>query len=47
MDITRGARHFYNPRLVSPRWARPGKVAAARRIGQHRYVRLRDARWYE
>jgi N-acetylmuramoyl-L-alanine amidase len=46
-DITRGARHFYNPRLVRPRWARPGKVVAARRIGQHRYVRLRDARWYK
>src|ERR671913_1006517 len=38
-DITRGARHFYNPRLVRPRWARSGKVVAARRIGQHRYVR--------
>src|SRR3954465_4089119 len=25
-DITRGAHHFYNPRLVRPRWARPGKV---------------------
>jgi spore germination cell wall hydrolase CwlJ-like protein len=46
-DITRGARHFYNPRLVRPRWARPGKVVAARRIGQHRYVRLRDPRWYK
>ena len=46
-DITRGARHFYNPRLVRPRWARPGKVVSSRRIGQHRYVRLRDARWYK
>jgi len=45
-DITRGARHFYNPRLVRPRWAHPGKVVSARRIGQHRYVRLREARWY-
>jgi spore germination cell wall hydrolase CwlJ-like protein len=47
MDMTRGARRFYNPRMVRPRWARPSKVVTARRIGQHRYVRLRDARWYK
>lgn len=41
VDITRGATHFYNPRMVRPDWARNRPVV---QIGAHNFVRIVESR---
>lgn len=41
-DITGGATHFYQPRKVTPPWAR--RAVQSRRIGAHKYVVLSQSR---
>lgn len=37
-DISKGATHFYNPKIVSPAWA--SELRKTRRIGNHDFHRL-------
>ena len=42
-DLTGGADHFYDPRVVSPIWAR--RVIRRPRIGNHLFLTLPSRRW--
>lgn len=37
-DLTKGATHYYNPRLADPDWKNDGTII--RDIGNHRFIRM-------
>lgn len=39
-NLSGSALHYYNPRVVSPSWAKDAEIVAV--VGNHRFVRVRE-----